>query len=326
MVMETSPDIRYKRIFSHPRTIRDLLIGFAPGPWVQDADFTTLERVNGSYVSDTDKQRHDDMVWRVKVSGHWFWIYVVIEFQSRPDRWMALRMMAYVGLLGQHLVREQKDLPEDRLPPILPIVLYTGEPAWHAPLDVADCFIPPPESLRPYLPHFQYHLIDEQRLNLHPLAEMRNVTAAVFALETSRSDDDILALLRAMGALLAAPDMQPLRQDLEQWAKTSLHGHAPASTIDQIHGILEGEGMLADSFKVVFKQVEQRGRLEGLHAGRMEGEASVLIRQLTRRFGPLPDWAEARLREADAMQLDAWVDAVLDAESLVDVLGTADRH
>ncbi|GHU00864.1 transposase [Betaproteobacteria bacterium] len=339
--MDTSHDARYKRLFSHPRAIRDLLTGFAPGPWLEEADFTTLERVNGSYITDTDKQRHDDMVWRVKVAGHWFWIYVVLEFQSRPDRWMALRMMVYVGLLGQHLVREhRKDLSRGRLPPILPIVLYTGEPAWHAPLNVADCFIQPPESLQPYLPCFQYHLIDEQRLKLHPLAEVRNVTAAVFALENSRSDDDILTLLYALGALLAAPDMQSLREDLEKWAKTSLRGHVPASTIDQIHSILEGEGMLAERFEVVFKQVEQRGRQAGLLAGLLEGEqkgmlageqkgllegeAKVLARLLKRRFGPLPDWASARLRAADAAQLEMWADVVLDATSLDEVLGATE--
>jgi predicted transposase YdaD len=336
--MNAANDTYYKHLFSHPRAIRDLLTGFAPGPWLQDADFTTLERVNGSYVSDTDKQRHDDMVWRVKVAGHWFWIYIALEFQSRPDRWMALRMMVYVGLLGQHLIREhKKDLPKNRLPPILPIVLYNGKPVWRAPLNVADCFIDPPETLAPYLPHFQYHLIDEQRLNLHPLAEVRNVTAAVFALENSRSDDDFLSLLRALGALLAAPDMQPLRQDLGRWVKAFLHGNATASTIDQIHAILEGEDMLAERFEVIFKQVEQRGwqagllegeqkgllegRHEGLHEGEQRGEVNVLSRQLSRRFGPLPEWALARLRAADAAQLETWADAVLDASSLAEVLG-----
>jgi hypothetical protein len=47
----------------------------------------------------------------------------------------------------------------------------------------------------------------------------------------------------------------------------------------------------------------------------------MLARQLTHRFGPLPDWAEVRLREADVVQLEAWADAVLDAESLAEVFG-----
>ncbi len=50
-----------------------------------------------------------------------------LEFQSTPDPWMALRMLVYVGLLWQQLVREQRLMPDGRLPPVLPVVLYHGD-------------------------------------------------------------------------------------------------------------------------------------------------------------------------------------------------------
>ncbi|WP_368860935.1 DUF4351 domain-containing protein [Desulforhabdus sp. TSK] len=40
---------------------------------------------------------------------------------------------------------------------------------------------------------------------------------------------------------------------------------------------------------------------------------------LTRRFGPLPDWAEQRLASASSEQLDQWAERVLEAKSLQDV-------
>lgn len=59
------------------------------------------------------------------------------------------------------------------------------------------------------------------------------------------------------------------------------------------------------------------GRMEG----RLEGEIGVLTRQLTRRFGALPTWADTRLNAATEQDLAQWTDAVLDATSLTDVLG-----
>ena len=60
--------------------------------------------------------------------------------------------------------------------------------------------------------------------------------------------------------------------------------------------------------------------------GRMESEA-VLARKLSRRFGPLPEWARERLHRADAAQREAWADAVLDAASLAEVVGAPpDSH
>jgi hypothetical protein len=57
-------DSDYKLLFSHPRMVRELLRDWVPGPWIEEADFSTLEHINGSYVAGNQKQRHDDMVWR----------------------------------------------------------------------------------------------------------------------------------------------------------------------------------------------------------------------------------------------------------------------
>ena len=58
------------------------------------------------------------MVWRVRLQGRWLWVYLVLEFQSEPDSWMALRLLVYVGLLAQDLVRrgELVDGESDLLP------------------------------------------------------------------------------------------------------------------------------------------------------------------------------------------------------------------
>ena len=55
--------------------------------------------------------------------------------------------------------------------------------------------------------------------------------------------------------------------------------------------------------------------------GRVEGVARVLVRQLTRRFGPLPESAQAAIRAASLEQLEVWADRVLGASSLDEVLG-----
>jgi hypothetical protein len=54
---------------------------------------------------------------------------------------------------------------------------------------------------------------------------------------------------------------------------------------------------------------------------RFEGKAETLSRQLTRRFGPLPEWVPTRLSGATIEQLDLWADRVLDAPTLEAVFG-----
>ncbi|MCP4675604.1 MAG: Rpn family recombination-promoting nuclease/putative transposase, partial [Deltaproteobacteria bacterium] len=129
-------DHSYKLLFSHPEMVRDLLRGFVLEEWVNDLDFSTLERVNGSYVSDDLRDREDDVVWRVRFGAKWLYVYLLLEFQSTVDRFMALRIMTYVGLLYQDLVRAKQLTEGGLLPPVLPVVLYNGERRWNAAVDM----------------------------------------------------------------------------------------------------------------------------------------------------------------------------------------------
>ena len=144
--MSDDHDTGYKLLFAHPEMVRDLLIGYVPGECIAGADFATLERINASYVSETLKQRHDDIVWRVRLKDRWLlWVYLVLEFQSEPDPWMALRMLVYVGLLAQDLVK-RGDLADDKLPPIFTLVLYNRLPQWNVARNVDDLFAPSPRA------------------------------------------------------------------------------------------------------------------------------------------------------------------------------------
>ena len=49
--------------------------------------------------------------------------------------------------------------------------------------------------------------------------------------------------------------------------------------------------------------------------------AEDLKRLLSRRFGPLPAWSEQRIDAAPMAQLDTWLDGILDATSLEDLIG-----
>ena len=53
---------------------------------------------------------------------------------------------------------------------------------------------------------------------------------------------------------------------------------------------------------------------------RSAGRAEVLLKQLTKRFGPLQEAVVTRVRTATLDELDRFAERVLDAESLEDVI------
>ena len=111
-------DNSYKLLFSHAEMVADLLRGFIREDWVRKLDFASLEKVNAGYVSDGMRGRESDVVWRLrwKGSGQWIYVYLLLEFQSTVDPFMAVRVMTYLGLLYQDLIRNRELTPSGKLP------------------------------------------------------------------------------------------------------------------------------------------------------------------------------------------------------------------
>ena len=100
-------DHAYKLLFSHAPLVIDLIQGFVGEEWVRQADLSTLERVGDGYVSDDLRERESDVVWRLRMGEKsWVYVYLLLEFQSTVDPSMAMRVLAYVSLLYQDLLRQ----------------------------------------------------------------------------------------------------------------------------------------------------------------------------------------------------------------------------
>lgn len=123
-------DGSYRRLFSHPQMVEALLRRYVAQEWVDQLDFETLQAVPGHYVSKRLEQRESDLVWRLKLRPgvEWLYVYILLEFQSTADSFMAVRLLSYLTLLYEQLIDQKKLTRAKRLPPVLPIVL-AGDPA-----------------------------------------------------------------------------------------------------------------------------------------------------------------------------------------------------
>ena len=297
--------------------VQDLLRGFVHEDWVQEIDFSTLEKASSSYVSDDLRDREDDIVWRVRRRDTWFYIYLLIEFQSTDDPWMALRVMTYVGLLYQDLIKRREVVRPHRLPPVFPAVIYNGSTPWRSHRDMVDLIEPPPAGLQRYLPRHRYFLLDEGR---EDAVETDNTFSDIIALETGPSPEALATVVARLTERLQAPENRELRRALTVWIhRVVLQRLVPGTTIPPVNELKEIESMLAERVVEWTKTWKEQGIEEGRKEGRKEGEIVVLERQLTRRFGPLTESLQLRLHSATTEQLEHWADRILDATRLDDV-------
>src|SRR6185295_7481956 len=226
-------DAGYKRLFSHPGLVEELLRGFLDGDWIDQLDFSSLEKVVNSFVSDDLRERHSDLIWRVRFKGEegdWVYIYLLLEFQSTSDPFIAVRLLTYVGLLLEEIIQRESLKPGDRLPAVLPLVLYNGKGRWRGPLRLEDLFAPVPRALRRYLPRLTYRLLDERRLDLDLPELQRNQTAALFRIEINEAPEALPGLSQALDGLLPAGD-SALRRTINTWFRSVVRRTYPDAII-----------------------------------------------------------------------------------------------
>ena len=334
-------DGSYKHLFSHPEMVEGLLRDFVQEDWLALIDFSTLEKQGGSYVTDDLREREDDIIWRVRVAGDWLYVYLLIEFQSEVDPWMAVRVMVYTGLLYQDLIKSQAVAAGERLPPVFPLVLYNGTGRWTAARDIAELIAPLPGALARYRPQQRYHLIDEGRIAQETLAQATSVAAELVRLETLAGDgpDALRPILHRLSSRLQGPRYASLRRALTVWfARVLLRRLLPGEKVPEVHDLVEVETMLAERVEEWTQKWKREGllegrregelkgkregKLEGKREGELEGKTDALKRLLTGRFGQLPPWARARIDAASLGQLDAWLDGIFAAGSLEVLLGS----
>jgi len=265
-------DQSYKQFFSNPRMVEDLLRGFVKQDWLEQADYDTLERVTASFVSDKLKKRESDAIWQIRLKDGLMYIYILIEFQSTVDRFMVVRMLTYIGLLYQDLIKSGKIKEGDYLPPVLPLVLYNGRTPWKAPLDMEKLVAPAPGKLKEYQANLRLLLIDEGRLQASQLEQERNLASVLFALENSRDPQEMERAVSLLGDWLAEPDFNELRRTFFEWlSRVFLPVHFPGIDFSKIDKLSEVKNMLAERVIEWTEEWKQQGRQEGLQQGLQQG-------------------------------------------------------
>lgn len=317
--MTNECDASYKLLFSTPEFVRALIRGFVPHPWVQSLNYGTLEKVACHYVTDDLRQRASDVVWRAKVGEEWIYLYLLIEFQSTVDQHMALRMNGYLTLLYQDLLRAC-EAPRDRLlPPVLPIVFYTGNRKWTAATDTAALIAQMPDVVAKYQPRLSYLLIDCSQYRKADLLEMNNLVACVIGLEHPASEKMFSRLISQLRRMIGSN--VPLKEIAVRWLRGLATRQSRVASVPRVltDKALTELGDFKMTWAECFDEARRKSRQAGLREGMRKGEAMALRKLLVRRFGDLPPEIAGRIDAAAQEQIDRWMDRVFYSDSLAEI-------
>jgi hypothetical protein len=280
-------------------------------------DWRTLALRSGAHVDKRLRQQFSDLLFTVRLAGRLALLWVVFDHKSRNDPWSGLQLLGYAVGIWKQLLR-QKPRPA-KLPPILPVVVHHGPDGWTAATELSaliDLDGLPPE-VAPFVaalqPQFRY-LVDsyaprsEAEVRGMALTMLGKVTLALMQFVARRRAADAAAAFVRWAGLVRAVLVAPSGQEAIAAISSYL-----------LHTTPLDERELGELFE---RHVEPRTRnimRTGASKLRAEGRVELLLSQLTKRFGAVPDAVRARLQAASTAELERWAIRLLDARSLDDV-------
>ena len=144
-------DSGYKKLFSNRTIFRQLLETFVNQEWVHSLDFDNCEPLDKSFISEHYKETESDLIYKIQFHNREVYIYILIEFQSTVDPFMALRVLNYITNFYMDFLVNNSGVNK-----VFPIVLYNGNALWTAPVNLSAL-------IQERVLDFQYFLIAENQ-------------------------------------------------------------------------------------------------------------------------------------------------------------------
>jgi len=317
-------DSLYHRLFSHPLMVEGLVREFVPRKVAAVLDFSRLRRVNPKFHPGRRwaRRREADIIWRLPTcADRNIYLYLLIEFQSASDEWMAVRTQVYQGLLWQQVIDEQELRAGARLPPLLVLVLYNGAPRWKSATTTSGLIALSPDStLWCWQPHVSYCLVDIGAFPKDELARRSSLVALLFLLEQQRSPEGLKELLHKMIGWFQRHEgcerLQGLFAELIRAA--CVHFGVSLSGSDNLLEVRTMRSMFLSGIEEWKAQYMAAAEAKG----KAKGKAEALISLLAGRFGAVAPSRKKRIRAARLVTLERWFERAIVAPDLPTVFNS----
>jgi predicted transposase/invertase (TIGR01784 family) len=186
----TPHDAFFKAMTANKEITRDLLKAQLPGHLLEEVDLESLELTQSSFVDRALDYFHCDVVYRANIRGKEGYITFLLEHQSTPDPWMAVRLLQYQLQIGFAHIKQHTGPGPCKLPSVIPLCFYHGRQSpYPYSTKIMDCFMDP-EFAQKYT--FQdFWLVDLTQLTTEQMKQHGLAALLELLLQRSRHQESL---------------------------------------------------------------------------------------------------------------------------------------
>ena len=276
-------DKSYKDLYSKKEIAIDLFKNFVKKEFMEDLKLDDLNLVNKSYISSDYEESESDIVYTAKIGDTEAIFYILLEFQSKVDYTMPLRLLFYMCEILREHVKNNKQSKSDKnvkIPAIIPIVLYNGKQIWDVPNEFSKMFYNS-EKFHSGVLNFTYDIFDVNNgFTKEELMNKKDATAAIFLLDQKVSPSEFLERVASIALFFDRLSDEQLRQ-IKHWIKNTTEDEIKDKAIE----LLESEKedvvrMVANNAFIIQEmkqEIEKKAIEKGIEKGKKEAKIEFAI-------------------------------------------------
>ena len=299
-------DKAFQSAMSDLRVARDFLEHHLPAVVREQIDLNTLKMHPTTFVDPELRKLVSDVLYSVefKDGKNQAFLYVAIEHQSTSDKLMPLRVIQYTCRILDYYIKQHG--PNTPLPVVIPLIFYNGNQLYPYSCSIFDLF-GEHKALAKQFMFDEFKLVD---LNQIPDEAIRQHQWS--------------GLLEMLFKHNAARDIIRYLEQMDEIVDYLVKSRADNYLMTMIKYVIEKSDMgdRSQFYHWVHNHLSPPLEEETMTLAeqlRTEGEQTLLMKQLYRRFPTLARNYEMRVKNARAEELLQWGERILDAKSVEEV-------
>ncbi len=258
---------------------KEFINNYLPDKVVKLLDLSSMEPVRDSFVDEELKQYFTDMLFKINLNGRTAYSYFLFEHKSSADRNISLQLLGYIVKIWK-MVCSQSTV--EKLPVIIPLVIYHGAKPWNVGLKLSDLLHQVPDAVKEHVPDYKYILHDLSLLSDEEIKGSIKVRLFVEVLANAFKRDIInkMAGILQLIAELNKIEGEGIYGEVALLYIMRVRNDLPVKKIVQIDREIKTnmEGLIMSVAEQLIEKGREEGREEGMEKAKIRTARKMLMK------------------------------------------------
>jgi predicted transposase/invertase (TIGR01784 family) len=156
-IIKNPHDSLFKRTLGDKEVAVDFLENYLPNSILKEIDLTDIKVAKDSFIDKELEESFSDILYNVSIDGKEGFVYLLFEHKSYFDKMTPVQMLGYILDIWKLYNKQNKN---EKLPPIIPILIYHGDRKWKYGSSLSELIEATSEAISDYIPGYNYLLYD----------------------------------------------------------------------------------------------------------------------------------------------------------------------